>query len=671
MRTRCRKLAATIFGIFLLASAHAESDVRILYSEPLQQLHTTYAPASGTQKPAGDEIQALRFDAFGRRFDIALMPNRTLLGTEQRLALDSRVGIYRGDIANVPGSWVRLVIDHDVPRGMLWDGAEMWAIDVLADQQTGIDTPAIFRLKDLQVTPGALSCTLVSDATDAGAFAKAVLGELALAATQGVGATSQINVAVLGDFEFTTDKGAAVDTALITRMNNVDGIFSMQLGVQINVNRIDTFPDSNDPFSDATDSSALLVELGNYRNSTPAQNANGLSHLFTGRDLDGTTVGVAYTGALCSRRFGAGLTQGTHSTTLDSLITAHEMGHNFGAPHDGTAGSACESTPPDFLMAATLNGSDQFSACSITEMQDDVNRASCITALPATDVALVSGSQPPAALLGNAATITFDVNSVGTGNATGVNVNVTIPAAVSLNSVTTTSGSCTSGAGAASCAIGSVAAGSGATVTIDVSTISVGNADFAASVTADVDANSNNNNATVRLTVNPAVELVTTAAATAQIALDESVTIRPNVENRATIAASNVVLTVTPDAGLRIDSASWAAGTCSIAGNVLTCQAGSLAAGASDQLQIDLTGISEGNQGYAMSVTADEVDRNNANNSANGQVTVGSGSSGGNVNNSGGGSFGLLFLMLLALVACLRSDRKLPVGWGLMGTFLV
>jgi uncharacterized repeat protein (TIGR01451 family) len=498
--------------------------------------------------------------------------------------------------------------------------------------------------------------------TNAAGLAKAVLAETLLAA-QGPGATSEINVAVIGDFEFTDSKGANAEAALITRMNNVDGIFSMQLGVQINVNRIDTFASANDPFSDETDAGMLLDELTDYRFATPAQNANGLTHLFTGRNLDTTTVGIAYTGALCSRRYGAGLTQGDHSVTLDSLIAAHEIGHNFGAPHDGTSGSACESTPPDFLMAATLNGSDTFSDCSITEMQDDVNRASCITALPSTDVAIVVGSQPGTVLLGDPATFTLEVNSIGTTTATNVVANVTIPPSMTLSSVSATSGSCTNGAGNATCTLGSIAAGSGVTISVTAVPASTGNADFVGSVTATADTNSNNNQVTVRLTVGPAVDLVASAAASAQIALDQSITIEPIVENRASISATDVTVTVTPDTGIRIDSASWPPGNCNIAGNVLTCQASSLSGGSSDALQIDVTGTVAGSRSYTMSVTAAETDRDTSNNNASGQVSVGSGGSGGSgggANSSGGGSSSLLFLALLmfAHLLLLRAAKR-------------
>jgi hypothetical protein len=660
MRGQVLSVAAVFFGLMLSARTCAEDGIHVVYQESLEQLWMTRATPSGDQMPGAATVRSLGFDAFDKRFDINLEVNRTLIDAMQRERLDERYEIYRGDIAGMPNSWARLVIVDGVPRGMLWDGQELLAIDVAKDDATGIEEAFIYRLSDLQIPPGMLACSEIGAAKNAGELAMAVVSEVTANAAQGPGATSQIDFAVIADFEFTSNNGANTDAALITRMNNVDGIFSTQLGVQLNVNRIDTFASNNDPFSDQLDAGELLDELTDYRFTTPAQHANGLTHLFTGRNLDTNTVGIAFTGVLCSRRFGAGLTQGSNDVTLDSLVAAHEIGHNFGAPHDGTTGSPCESESGEFLMAPQLNGNDEFSACSIAEMQDDIDNAACITPLPSTDVALVAGSQPAAILLGNAATLTFDVNSVGTNEANGVNVDVTIPAGVNLDSVSATAGSCTSGAGATSCAIGSITAGSGATVTIEATGSAVGIANFAATVSADTDANGNNNQASIQLTIDPAVDLVSTAAAAAQIALNASTTIRPTIENRSSIVATNVTLTVTPDPGISIDSASWSPGSCSIADSVVTCQAGSLGAQSSNVLDLGITGLSQGSQSYAMSVSAAEDDRNTSNNNASGQVSVGSAVTAppSNSSDSGGGSLGWLSLLFLMLAVLAR--RK----WG-------
>jgi len=667
MRALAHSLIVVVLGLTLLSSTAAGNDFTVNYQEQLQQFQLGPAALVGNDTLSSSAGRSMNFDAFGRRFDIDLHENRSLLSAAQRLRVADSYGIYRGEIAGMTGSWVRIVVADELPRGMLWDGVELWAIDVVRDSSSGVNKPFMYRLSDLQIPAGALACSDIGVTKNAGELAKAVLTDINANVSQGPGAVEQIEIAVIADFEFTSAKGANTEVELMTRMNNVDGIFSMQLGVQLSVTSAPTtFPTNNDPFTDQLDSGTLLDELTDYRDATPAQYANGLSHLFTGRNLDTTTVGVAYRGALCSRRFGAGLTQATHNVMTDSLIAAHELGHNFGAPHDGTSGSACESETGDFIMAATINGEDQFSSCSIAEMQDDVNRASCITPLPGTDVAMVGGSQSGAVLLGDSATVVFDANSVGTDSANNVNVDVSIPSGVTLESVSATSGTCTTGAATASCAIGTVAGGSGATVTLTAATSAVGTANFVATVTAATDANNGNNQASVQVTVDPAVDLVATAAASAQVAVDGSTTLRPNVENRSPITATNVSVTVTPGAGISIDTASWASGSCSITNNVATCQAGSLVAQSNTQLQIGVTGTSEGTRSYTVDVNATETDRDIGNNSASGQLTVGTATTGssGDDDDSGVGSSGLLSLFVLALFALLMTRRNgIVLAW--------
>src|SRR4030095_16768954 len=198
---------------------------------------------------------------------------------------------------------------------------------------------------------------------------------------------------MIGDFEFTSRFGSGAVSTMVDRMNVVDGIFSSQVGVTTIPTDFITFPSNNDPFT-SSEPSTLLNQVADYRNTTPVVRSRGLAHLLTGRQLNGNIIGIAFLGSLCAAREGAGLSE--MSSFIDSpLVIAHELGHNFGAPHDAETGSPCASTPPSFLMAPNLNFSSTFSTCSLQQMQPRVNAASCIVAARNRDLAV---SVPAAAI---------------------------------------------------------------------------------------------------------------------------------------------------------------------------------------------------------------------------------------------------------------------------------
>ncbi len=647
-------LAAAVAAIFSTANAAGPDDVMLSHYEPLQQLtlHTmSSGAANASQKAGGAAPLVMSFDALGRRFDLELEPNSRLVSVARQNPLLDGVDIYRGELAGRPGSWARIVVSNGMPSGLFWDGNEMYAIEAPGDSIVQSNGSIIYRLADAQIAPGSMSCGSASMATTGSVAMDGLLGELG-EISQAQGAISQLEMGAIGDFEFTNSKGndAAAATAITTRLNNVDGIFSQHVGVQINVTTIETFSASNDPFTDETESGALLAELSDYRANSPTQRSNGLTHLYTGKNLDGTTVGIAWTGALCSTNFGAGLSEGNGSSTFDSLVAAHEIGHNFGAPHDGQSGSACVSETGSFIMAPQLNGSDQFSSCSIAQMSDDIADASCISALPATDMEVaLSGSAT--VLFGAGAVIGYDVTNNGTLDATNVAADFTLPANLTLDSVSASVGTCTSGAGTVSCRLGDVPGMSSRTVDITTTPTALGQGMISATVSADVDDRLGNNQETLQLTVDPAVDLVVNAPTGALVNLTKSTTINATLENKATLNATGVTLTVDLGNALQATAASWSIGSCTVLAQQVTCQAATFAAQSNSTINVTATGIAAGNPRVTVSLSALEADLVPSDNSGTRRIEVK------DPEESSGGATGPWFLLFLAGLIGVRRNR--------------
>jgi hypothetical protein len=466
-----------------------------------------------TRKGVGAS-EHLSFEAYGRRFDVTVSPNeRIRRGMPAHLANTTMP--LQGTVDGLPGSWVRITRSASGLRGMVFDGQEMYAIEPASEvapvsvepmSATSGET-VVYRLSDALMPVETMKCELAKpDSTpESPPTAADALEQLSselhafqieAAATQ----LKQVRVGVIGDFEFVSQftGSSTPEDAIVARMNIVDGIFSTQLGVKVSLATPTLFRTATDPFT-KTAASDLLTELKTFRSGSPAQQALGITHLMTGRNLDGSTVGIAYISGLCSAQFGASLSQGTFNTTQSALIAAHEIGHNFGAPHDGESG-ACQATATTFLMAPQLNGSDQFSACSISQIQPVIAAARCLTAYSPPDASIEVPAPTLQATVGTALVASFTVRAVGDDASANVSVTVTLPTTVTIQSVSANGGTCTTGAGTASCSLGSLAAGDSRQVDLNITPTEAGALTLNLAVDSSNDPNSSNDTGSIAIT---------------------------------------------------------------------------------------------------------------------------------------------------------------------------
>ena len=463
-------------------------------------------------RAAGNGRQHLSLSAFGKQFELSLQPNEGI----RRAVPANRSDIepMQGTLDGQPGSWVRITRTRSGWRGMVFDGQELYAIEPVSDVAEALvqphaasgSDPVMYRLADTLMSVGSGFCATVdangvtaddastADHPSAMKVFKAIAADLGAQAQATQFPSKRLMTGVVADREFAT----AFDDpqgAIIARMDIVDGIFSSQVGVKISLAPLTVITTSTEPFS-STVPNDLLNQVRQYRGSNPSQMSLGVTHLMTGRNLDGDIVGISYQGSICNGSTSAGLSEGWHSTTMSALIAAHELGHNFNAPHDGVSGP-CQSTPQTYLMAPQINGSNQFSACSLQQMQARIQTAQCLSQYYPPDVSVSLPNDAVGAAVNAPFMLSFTVRASGDDASNLVSATVALPANMTVQSATVAGSSCTQGTGTLSCSLGTLQPGDTREIDLQLTAIATGTATITLGVTSENDSDNSDNSGTV------------------------------------------------------------------------------------------------------------------------------------------------------------------------------
>ncbi|GJM22914.1 MAG: hypothetical protein DHS20C15_28290 [Planctomycetota bacterium] len=144
-------------------------------------------------------------------------------------------------------------------------------------------------------------------------------------------------IACDADFEYYQLNGSSVantEADILNIINRVEEIYEPDVGLVYEVTAIVVRTSEPDPYN-TTNPGGLLGQFRSHWQFNHAGIQRDIAHFFTGKNVDGSVIGIASLGVICNLASGYGLSQSRFTSNLVSRtgLTAHELGHNWSAPH--------------------------------------------------------------------------------------------------------------------------------------------------------------------------------------------------------------------------------------------------------------------------------------------------------------------------------------------------
>jgi hypothetical protein len=253
---------------------------------------------------------------------------------------------YRGTVLEVSGSWVAATVEGDGIKAVVHlPGGDEWALQPVsqASRQAGPALHIVYRTADNTNLP----------------WTCGVQGQLAgpVPPAPGLDLSYICEIACEADFQYYQLNGSNVTAT----QNDVTGIINatsaiwladVQVSFTITTIIVNTSSASN-PYT-SSNAGTLLGQFQSHWNNNHQGIVRDVAHLFTGRNMgqvSGGAIGIAFLGTACGLGSAYGVSQSRWTSNYPRrvCVTAHEIGHNFGAQH-------CDAVPPCYIMCSGVGG---------------------------------------------------------------------------------------------------------------------------------------------------------------------------------------------------------------------------------------------------------------------------------------------------------------------------
>ncbi len=378
----CLTLLVTL-GVFAQASEAQEGTAReyeVVSNLRVRNLEAE--PAAGI-----DEI-SLQFTLDGSDYDVLLTRTSifssgarnvwTLNGQQYREL--SGGDFYSGVVAGRQGAVLRVRIDDGSLEGLVITPDQIYFLEPARRRQVSAqsDLTLAYRLSDIRFSDE-LECGFEipevghEDRWIEGLRAEPIADSLGF----GGAALREIEIRLFVDSHYFQRHGPDSAIRVQTLVHSANAFYE-PLGITFRVAETSiSLSRADDGLSDTLDAIDLLNEFSH----SGSVGSSDVAHLMTGRDLDGSTIGMAWRASLCDPNFAVGLSQDLLDPASRAVLMAHELGHNIGAAHDGSPGTCSEETAGRIMWPWIYPESSGFSDCSSRAFSRNLERAACASSI--------------------------------------------------------------------------------------------------------------------------------------------------------------------------------------------------------------------------------------------------------------------------------------------------